>query len=124
MQHARFYNNNDIVAHLPFNVRPTKRGSNFVHVGVDVKMYPVPRVWSLRGSRRPTFRHNDRQSPSAAYWRAIVKNSLLNMALPWRIKDQHSLPELQKRIARANKKDSLAPTLDEIYEERVYRKDG
>jgi len=124
VQHARFYNSNDIVAHLPFNMKPTKRGSNFVHVGVDVKLLPVPGKASLWGTREPRIRHNDRQTPMAAYWRALKMNSLLNMALPWRIQDQHGLPELQKRIARAAvRTNKLTPTLDEIYERVVYKKE-
>jgi len=124
VQHARFYNSNDIVAHLPLNMKPTKRGSNFVHVGVDVKLLPVPGKASLWGTIEPRIRHNDRQSPMAAYWRALKMNSLLNMALPWRIQDQHGLPELQKRIARAAvRTNKLTPTLDEIYEGMVYKKE-
>jgi len=105
-------------------MKPTKRGSNFVHVGVDVKLLPVPGKASLWGTREPRIRHNDRQTPMAAYWRALKMNSLLNMALPWRIQDQHGLPELQKRIARAAvRTNKLTPTLDEIYERVVYKKE-
>ncbi|KAL9180213.1 hypothetical protein ACHAXT_008183 [Thalassiosira profunda] len=134
VQHARFYNSNDIVAHMPFNGKITKRGSNFVHVGVDVKLYSVPGSISLWGSRYPYFRYNHRQSALAAYLRAIRLNSLLNMPFPWLIKDKHGLPELQKRIARAtlvaedteradsqsSKKPFLRSTLDEAYEAMVH----
>jgi predicted lipase len=136
LQHARFYNSDDLVAHLPFNGTVTKRGSNFVHVGIDVKLYAVPGAASLRGSRYPRFHYNDRQSPMAAYWRAIKLNSFLNMPLPWLIKTKHGLPELQDRIARAilvaerearqetsqrTKNPYLISTLDEAYEAMVHK---
>jgi hypothetical protein len=132
VQHARFYNSNDIVAHLPFNVKPTKRGSQFVHVGIDVKLYPVPGKVSVWGSRYPRFHYNEQQSPLAAYWRALKLNSLLNMPFPWLIKNKHGLPELQARIARAilvaesaetRKYPFLRKTLDEAYEAMVHKKD-
>ena len=122
------------MAHLPFNGTVTKRGSNFVHVGIDVKLYAVPGAASLRGSRYPRFHYNDRQSPMAAYWRAIKLNSFLNMPLPWLVKTKHGLPELQDRIARAilvayatqetsqrTKNPYLISTLDEAYEAMVHK---
>lgn len=132
VQHARFYNSNDLVAHLPFNAKLTKRGSNFVHVGIDVKLYSVPGLASLWGGRYPRFRYNDRQSAIAAYWRAIKLNSLVNMPFPWQVKNMHGLPELQKRIARAiliteeakvARNPFLRRTLDEVYEDMVYKKE-
>ena len=119
------------VAHMPFNAKPTKRGSNFVHVGIDVKLYAVPGSASLWGSRYPRFHYNERQTPEKAYWHAIKLNSFLNMAAPWRIKTVHGLPELQKRIARAKlvaeaakrqKYPFLKSTLDEAYEAMVYKR--
>ena len=108
---------------MPFNGTVTRRGSNFVHVGIDVKLFPVPGKLSLWGGREPRIRHNGRKSPMAAYWKAIKMNCLLNMPLPWRIKDQHGLPELQKRIARAILlRDSAPLTLDSLYEDMVYKK--
>mmetsp|Transcript_32179 Transcript_32179/g.67634 ORF Transcript_32179/g.67634 Transcript_32179/m.67634 type:complete len:860 (+) Transcript_32179:190-2769(+) len=132
VQHARFYNSNDLVAHMPFNMKTTSRGSNFVHVGIDVKLYPVPGVVSPYGSRYPRLRYNDRQSAMCAYWRAIKMNSFLNMPFPWQIRHKHGLPELQKRIARAilvaetaktTKIPFLRSTLDEAYEAMVYKKE-
>ena len=120
------------VAHLPFNAKLTKRGSNFVHVGIDVKLYSVPGLASLWGGRYPRFRYNDRQSAIAAYWRAIKLNSLVNMPFPWQVKNMHGLPELQKRIARAiliteeakvARNPFLRRTLDEVYEDMVYKKE-
>ena len=120
------------VAHLPFNLKPTRRGSNFVHVGIDVKLYGT-----LRGSRYPRFYYNNRQSPGAAYWRAIKLNCFFNMPFPWQIKNKHGLPELQKRIKRASLVADMAKkkkkkknrfllfrsTLDEAYEAMLYKTD-
>ena len=118
---------------MPFNAKPTHRGSSFCHVGIDVKLYSVPDGCSLWGSRYPRFYYNRRTSGKAAYWRAIKLNSLLNTTWPWRIKDMHGLPELQKRIARAilvsertdknssTKNPYLRCTLDEAYEAMVYK---
>ncbi|KAL7543167.1 hypothetical protein ACHAXR_012860 [Thalassiosira sp. AJA248-18] len=133
VQHARFYNSNDVVPYMPFNVKPTSRGSNFVHVGIDVKLYSVPGSASLWGSRYPRFHYNKRLSGKAAYWNALKMNALLNMPFPWQMKDKHGLPELQKRIERAivvaeaaktttTKKPYLRSTLDEAYEAMVYKK--
>ena len=119
------------VAHIPLNVTPTKRGSSFVHVGIDVKLYPVPGKLSVCGSRYPRIRYNERQSVMPAIWKAIRMNCLLNMAAPWKIKHAHSLPQLQKRIARAllvaetakvTRNPFLRSTLDEAYEAMVYSK--
>lgn len=132
VQHARFYNSNDIVAHIPFNVKPTKRGSSFVHVGLDVKLYTVP--WKIFGyGRYPRFHYNRREHGLKAYWRALKMNSLLNTTFPWKIQTKHGLPELQQRIARATliaeaanlsltKNPFLRRTLDEAYEAMVYNK--
>ena len=54
------------------------------------------------------------------------------MPLPWRIKHVHALPEHRKRLARAvskadadkKKKPFLHGTLDEAYEDLVYKKKG
>ena len=115
------------------NVKMTKRGSSYCHVGVDVKMYPVPGAVTCRGSRSPRFRYNERLSPGKAYLRALRMNCLINMTWPWRIQAIHALPELQKRLVMAvqmakQAEDSgrdplLHRTLDELYDELVYKKD-
>ena len=92
---------------------------------------------SLFGSRYPRIRYNKEQSPLAAYWRAITLNTFLNMPfpLPSRMKSTHSLPELQKRIAKLMKiieseslsNDTKHPylnlTLDEAYQKMVHQSD-
>jgi len=137
VQHARFYNSHDVVPHLPFNGKITPRGSMFVHVGIDVKLYPATTMISLFGTRYPRFRYNKEQSPVASYWRAITLNTFLNMPfpLPSRIRNTHSLTELQKRIARLMKildSESLSNntkhpylnlTLDEAYQKMVHQSD-
>ncbi len=119
------------VPHLPLNLTATKRGSSFVHVGIDVKLYPVPGKLSLCGSRYPKIHYNERQTAIRAYLRALRMNCFLNTPFPWRIKHVHSLPQLQKRIARAvlvaeaakaTKNPFLRSTLDEAYENLVYSK--
>jgi hypothetical protein len=54
-------------------------------------------------------------------------NALLNMPLPWKIRDKHGLPELQMRLKRAltesekAKDPMLSKTLDEAYDHLVHR---
>lgn len=130
VQCARFYNNNDIVAHLPVNVKITKRGSPFVPVGIDVKLYPVPGHVSCRGCRSPRFKYNEKQHPVKAYFAALRMNCFLNMTWPWKIQPTHSLPELQKRlvmavqVAKQAEDFLLHRTLDELYDELVYKKNS
>ena len=161
VQHARFYNSNDVgealctltvltklglflklnhflsvrvdaVPHVPLNLKPTKRGSRLVHVGIDVKLYPAPRFVSFRGNRHPHIHYTDQESAMGAYWRALKNNVILIMPFPWRIKRLHALPEHRKRLARAMSKAEadkvkatkpfLHSTLDEAYDAMVYRK--
>lgn len=130
VQCARFFNNNDIVAHLPFNIKITKRGSPFVPLGIDVKLYPVPGQVSCCGSRSPSFKYNKKLPPVKAYFAALKRNCLLNTTWPWRIQPTHGLPELQKRLVMAvqvakNTEDPLLhKTLDELYDELVFKKNS
>lgn len=111
-------------------MKPTRRGSNFTHVGVDIKLYPAPGSLSCLGSKFPRIRHNDRQTSVSAYGRALWLNSFLNTTYPWAIKQIHGLEELQKRIARTillgaspfSKNPFITKTLDEVYEATVYKK--
>ena len=130
VQCARFYNSNDVVAHLPVNVKTSKRGSTYTHVGVDVKLYPVPGQVSCRGSRSPFFKYNRKLPPGKAYSEALKKNCFLNMTWPWKIQPTHALPELQKRLVQAVQlaKDTedhlLHKTLDELYDELAFEKNS
>jgi hypothetical protein len=118
----------DAVPYIPLNLKPTKRGSRFVHVGIDVGLYPVSRFLSC--NRHPHIHYNDRESAMGAYWRALKNNAILKMPFPWRIKHVHALPEHRKRLARAVSKAEadkatkpfLHSTLDEAYEAMVYKK--
>ena len=121
------------------NLKPTLRGSRFVHVGIDVKLHPVRFINS--GYRHPQLHWNAREEPLRAYWRALRNNVFLKTPLPWRIKYFHSIPEYRKRLARADLKakvdgpsrwyrrrsKTLTPflhsTLDEAYEHLVYTTD-
>jgi len=130
VQCARFFNNNDIVAHLPFNIKITKRGSPFVPLGIDVKLYPVRGQVSCWGSRSPCFKYNKKLSPVKAYFAALKQNALLNTTWPWNIQPTHGLPELQKRLVIAvqvakNTEDPLLhKTLDELYDELVFKENS
>jgi hypothetical protein len=130
VQCARFYNNNDIVAHIPINVKMTKRGSPFVPVGIDVKLFPVPGHVSCRGCRSPRFKYNEKQPPVKAYFSALRMNCFLNTTWPWKIKPTHGLPELQKRlvmavqVAKEAEDPLLHRTLDELYDALVYKKNS
>ena len=50
LQYARFYNHNDIFAHIPIYPFPTSRGSKYRHVGIGVRVKPAPKLFS-------SFRH-------------------------------------------------------------------
>ena len=98
-----------------------------MHLGIDVKIYPVPKCCECF-SKPPRFRYNDDQKPVASYWRALKMNALINMSWPWKIRDKHSLPELQKRLKKAltesekSKNTWLQKTLDEAYDDLVHKK--
>ena len=124
---ARFYNNNDLVAHVPINVKTTRRGTPYAHVGVDVKLYPVPGKISCRGSRSPVFKYNKELPGVKAYFDGLRKNALLNTTWPWKMRQMHTLPELQDRLAMAvqmardTEDDLLHKNLDELYDELVFK---
>lgn len=50
---------------MPLNLKPTLRGSRFVHVGIDVKLHPVRFVNSAY--RHPQIHWNAREEPLRAY---------------------------------------------------------
>jgi hypothetical protein len=67
--------------------------------------------------------------PIASYGRALKMNALINMPWPWKIRDKHSLPELQMRLKKAlveSEKSNnalLKKTLDEAYDDLVHKKE-
>ena len=132
VQCARFYNHHDVVAHLPINIQITKRGSPFVPLGIDIKLYPAPGQVSCFGCKAPSFRYNEKLPPVKAYLNALKRNCLLNMTWPWKIRSMHGLDELQKRLVMAvqvakkaedqNEEPFLHKTLDELYDALLYQK--
>mmetsp|Transcript_1989 Transcript_1989/g.2939 ORF Transcript_1989/g.2939 Transcript_1989/m.2939 type:complete len:902 (-) Transcript_1989:66-2771(-) len=128
VQCARFFNNNDVVAHLPVNIKMTKRGSPFMPVGIDVKLHPARGQISCFGNKSPAFKYNKKLPPVKSYFAALKLNCFLNMTWPWKIQPTHALPELQKRLVMAvqlakNAEDPLLhKTLDELYDELVFKK--
>lgn len=68
--------------------------------------------------------------PIFSYGRALKMNALINMPWPWKIRDKHSLPELQMRLKKAmsesekSKNALLNKTLDQAYENLVHNKKG
>mmetsp|Transcript_13192 Transcript_13192/g.21677 ORF Transcript_13192/g.21677 Transcript_13192/m.21677 type:complete len:822 (+) Transcript_13192:163-2628(+) len=124
---ARFHNNNDLFAHIPPNVKPTRRGTPYAHAGVDVKLFPVPGRVSCRGSRSPAVKYNRKLPPVKAYFDGLKKNILLNTTWPWKMNATHGLPELQQRLAMAvqlanDAEDNLLhKTLEELYDELVFK---
>eukprot|EP00986_Skeletonema_menzelii_P004169 scaffold1395_cov127-Skeletonema_menzelii.AAC.3 len=127
---ARFHNNNDLFAHIPPNVKPTRRGTPYAHAGVDVKLFPVPGRVSCRGSRSPAVKYNRKLPPVKAYFDGLKKNILLNTTWPWKMNATHGLPELQQRLAMAvqlanDAEDNLLhKTLEELYDELVFKKNS
>lgn len=94
--YARFYNHNDLLAYLPFNAVLTKRGSQFRHVGLGIKVRPVSR-WTCR-PWQPKIGYTGRESRWRSYRRALARNVLWHAPWMWQIPRMHSLAELQQRI--------------------------
>jgi len=122
LQYARFINARDSVAHFPLNLIPSRRGSKFVHVGVEIW---VPRKFltlSCLQSHLPAIHYPPKEGWVKSYWRALRTSGLFNMPWPWRIKIVHSLDEHKRRLLRAKRAcdkhtDHLAnKSLDEVYQ--------
>jgi hypothetical protein len=45
--------------------------------------------------------------PIFSYGRALRMNALINMPWPWKIRDKHSLPELQMRLKKAMSEQNI-----------------
>jgi hypothetical protein len=126
LQFARFFNHNDIVAHLPFNFEVTKHGGKFRHVGIGIRLYSVPRTLFRFRIWRPTevFYIKEEKGFVRSYWRAVRDNFILKFPIPpWRFAQMHTLNELQERLAYGVRlqgagKDFqlLNKTIDELYE--------
>jgi hypothetical protein len=125
LQFARFFNHNDIVAHLPPNFEVTKNGGKFRHVGIGIRLYcaPVGRC-SFRKWHHPDVFYVKDEGFVRSYWRAIRNNFILKFPLHlWRFAEMHTLNELQERLAygarlhRGGKQFSLLyKPIDELYE--------
>jgi hypothetical protein len=144
LMYARFYNSNDLAAHAPFNfgvnrvslrLVPTisntsfrallifcssQRGSAFRHVGIDIKIPPVPILCFRKWNPEITYIGNE--GFWASYCRGIARNFLLKMPFPWQIPRMHTLTELQGRILEGrsrmgDKGKLLQKTVEELYME-------
>lgn len=123
LQLARFFNHNDIVAHLPPNFEVTKHGGKFRHVGIGIRLYSAPfGLCSSLKWHHPDVFYVKKESFVRSYWRAIRNNFILKFPLPpWRFAEMHTLNELQKRLVygayRSGKDFSLlCKPIDELYE--------
>ena len=123
LQLARFFNHNDIVAHLPPNFEVTKNGGKFRHVGIGIRLYsaPIGLFYFLRWHHPDVF-YVKEEGFIRSYWRAIRNNFILKFPLPpWRFAEMHTLNELQERLVygtcRRSKHFSLLhKPIDELYE--------
>lgn len=96
LQYVRFYNHNDIFAHIPSNFRPGKSGSRFTHVGIAVRVKPVPHVFQKFRTWKPEVFYVGEEGWFMSYCRAINRSFLLNMSI--NPPKMHTLAELQKRL--------------------------
>jgi len=123
IRHARIHNGVDVVAHVPFNVKVSKRGSTFCHVGMGIMLRWLPtRVYSpyryLNWPRRPHFEYASRVGFWASLRKAWRNNSLFNVA-PLKIKEYHHLNEYEKRVRYAlslEENEMCKLSLEELYE--------
>mmetsp|Transcript_6367 Transcript_6367/g.9002 ORF Transcript_6367/g.9002 Transcript_6367/m.9002 type:complete len:649 (+) Transcript_6367:3-1949(+) len=122
LQYARFINARDSVAHFPLNLIPSKRGSTYVHVGVEIWVPRRMLTFSYCQSYLPKIHYPPKEGWIKSYWRALRTSGLFNMPWPWRIKIVHSLDEHKRRLNRAKgacdkHTDHLAnKSLDEVYQ--------
>jgi hypothetical protein len=123
IQYLRMHNVRDGVAHMPIGWR-----GRFQHVGVSIKIHRLPAgCWKWRGQRRPTVYYGKEKSNQELYWKAFRENWFFNMPLPWNTAKAHTLHELRKRLLPAVElldEERLNITLDQLYEELVYKEEG
>jgi hypothetical protein len=100
LMYARFFNHNDIVAHLPPNMRVTKNGGMFRHVGVGIRIPSVPTGLCQLRKWKPRIFYIEEEGFCRSYCRALRNNFVVKFPFPpWRFAEMHTLTELQDRLA-------------------------
>ncbi|GKY91909.1 hypothetical protein MPSEU_000162500 [Mayamaea pseudoterrestris] len=108
IMYARFYNHNDLVAYLPANMTVTKRGSNYRHVGIGIRIPRVPRPINLpfgnvyRRRWKPSVYYIGKEGFWASYCRGISRNALLNAPWFWQTQRMHTIMEMLKRLTEGS----------------------
>mmetsp|Transcript_48894 Transcript_48894/g.72649 ORF Transcript_48894/g.72649 Transcript_48894/m.72649 type:complete len:707 (+) Transcript_48894:107-2227(+) len=97
LRHARFHNVRDWVTHLPFNVKRSKRGARYQHVGVAIKLPRVNHCCCCKLTV-PKFEYIHKEPYWASYYRAIKNNWIFHLPRISRAKLVHGLNEHQKRL--------------------------
>jgi len=129
IMYARFHNERDIVTHGPnLNLGWSSRGARHVHVGLSVKLPRQKFCEQLcfccnKGPRISYVKSEGNFFQS--YLRAVKNNYIWNSALPWQIRNMHTLNEHQDRIlhGRAHHWNPLLDmSLEELYETLVFSK--
>lgn len=148
VMYARFYNHNDAVAYFPANFGITKvggqwwkrcsgvlfvlknfplfssqRGSKYRHVGIGIKIPPVPLLFFRKW--KPSVYYVGGESCTKALFRAMGRSFLLRSPWPWRIARMHTLAELLQRLMdgiRTNYYEQtdfmlLEKPIEEVYEQ-------
>lgn len=126
IRYARFYNVRDSITYLPPNMKVSKSGSTFQHVGVSIRL-PIVCCTCLP-SKKKLFQYTREEGFLKSYYRAIKNNFLLNLDLPWKITNAHTLDELQDRLLYWGEVDpefsaTVNCSIDEIYDKVVFKKE-
>jgi len=122
LQYARFWNHNDIFAHIPDNLLPTSRGSKFRHVGIGVRVKPVPKIFKRWRGWKPRVAYVGAEGSCESYFRGLGNFALFHTTWPWKMSRMHTLAELQGRVMEGaeGEDDSafeyLNKTISELYE--------
>jgi len=98
IHYARFYNHNDIFAHVPIYPLPTARGSKYRHVGIGVRVRPAPKILQSLRKWKPHIFYVGDESPFKSFVRGYCNSALLNTTWPWRMPKMHNLAELIHRL--------------------------
>ena len=112
LQCARFFNSNDLFTYVPTNTIPTKRGSQYRHVGIGVRIKAPPIFFKRCRKYRPYLFYVGDEGACLAYWRNGIRNNVLfNTTWPWRMKQMHTLAEMQYRMMEASEREDSEESL-------------
>jgi hypothetical protein len=124
MQCVRIFNHNDAVPYLPFNFVVGRRGCRWRHVGIEVSLPSIPRLF---GNWNPRIAYAGAKEKN---WLSSTLHGYRNNILlhwpwgkPWSYKKMHTLFELQDRLMygietkkKGGQFDLFQKTVDELYE--------